>query len=186
MNEPHPARWKPVICLGIASVLVSLFLLFFAEMAAELVTAFAGIVIILLAGVFLTEGIFLESTGWPRWVILGIGIIGIIAGLLAIIVPSLVIVSAGILLGTFLVIYGCGELVVGISVVFAETMVRMVFIMLGLFSIIVGTFFVLHPARGADVLVGLLGLYLLVLGLMRIARGLNEREAEGSMTIKRL
>jgi uncharacterized membrane protein HdeD (DUF308 family) len=175
-----------MISFGIISVLLGLFMLFFASIATQMIVALAGFAIILLSAIFLVEGLCIDAEGWPRWGILCIGVIGVILGILSIAVPSLLVVSTGIILGVFLLIYGIGETAIGISMVIVETMVRMVFIMIGIFSIIVGVFLVLNPALGLDILVWLVGLFLLVLGLMRVAHGLNEREALQKVTVKHL
>lgn len=186
MNEPHPVRWKSMIGLGLLSVLVSLFMLFYTGLAVQVIVVLTGVVIILLSAIFLVEGICIDAEGWPRWMILGIGILGLVLGIVAVTIPSVIILSTGLLLGIFLLIYGIGETVIGVGVAFAESMVRMVFIMLGLFSIVLGFFLILKPTLGIDIFVWLIGLYLLVLGLMRIAHGLNEREAERNVVVKRL
>ncbi|NMB78447.1 MAG: hypothetical protein GYA23_05065 [Methanomicrobiales archaeon] len=186
MNEPHPVRWKSMIGLGILSVLIGLFMLFLSSVATQLIIALSGFAIILLAAVFLVEGLCIEADGWPRWVVLGLGLLGILLGLISIIAPSLLMVSVGILTGLFLLLYGVGELAIGIGVIFAETMVRMIFIMLGIFSCVLGIFFMLNPALGLEIFILLFGMYLLVLGLMRIAHGINEREAEQNAPVKRL
>jgi uncharacterized membrane protein HdeD (DUF308 family) len=186
MNEPHPVRWKSMISLGMLGVLLGLFMLFFSNFATQMIVALAGFAIILLSGIFLVEGLCLDAEGWPRWSILCLGILGILLGIASIAVPSFLVVSTGILLGIFLLIYGIGEIAIGIGMVIVETMVRMVFIMIGLFSIIMGIFLILNPALGVDIFVWLFGLYLVVIGLMRIAHGFNEREAEQNIVVKRL
>lgn len=186
MNEPHPVRWRSMIGLGLLGVLLSLFMLFFTAIATELIMTIAGFILIMLSAVFLVEGICIETGGWPRWLILGIGFLGLVLGTLSVAVPSFLAISVGLLSGIFLIVYGLGESAVGIGAVFADTMVRMVFLMLGIFSVIVGIFLVLNPSLGIDIIVWLLGFYLLVLGLMRVAQGLNERDAESKVTVKRL
>lgn len=186
MNEPHPVRWKSMISLGILGVLLGLFMLFSSNLATRMIAALAGFAIILLSAIFLVEGLCLDAEGWPRWGILGLGVLGILFGIISIAVPSLLVVSTGTILGAFLLIYGIGEIAIGIGMVIVETMVRMVFVMIGLFSVIIGLFLLLNPALGVDIFVWLFGLYLLVLGLMRVAHGLNEREAEQNITIKHL
>lgn len=186
MNEPHPVRWKSMLGLGVVSVLLGLFMLFLTGIATQIIVALSGVAIILLAAVFIVEGLCLDAEGWPRWAILGLGVLGLIIGIVSIAVPSLLIVSTGILIGIFLFVYGIGELAIGVGLVIAETMVRMIFIMLGLFSAIVGIFMILNPAIAIDIFVWLFGLYLLVLGLMRIAHGMNERDAEQKIGVKRL
>ena len=175
-----------MIGLGLLSVLVSLFMLFSTALAAEVIIVLAGFVIIMLSAVFLVEGICIDAEGWPRWMILGIGVLGLVLGIVSVAAPTLIAISTGLLLGLFLILYGIGETAIGVGVVFTESMVRMVFVMLGLFSVILGLFFVLNPALGVDIFVWLVGLYLLVLGLMRIAHGFNEREADRNVAVKRL
>ena len=186
MNEPHPVRWKSMIGLGILTVIISLVMLFSTMLATQVIAVLAGVIVILLSAVFLVEGICIEAEGWPRWMILLLGLVGLLIGIVSIAAPSLLVISTGLLIGLFLLVYGIGECIIAFVVVFAETMVRMVFIMLGLFSAIVGIFLIRNPALGVDIFVWLTGLYLLVLGLMRIAHGLNERDAESKTVVKRL
>jgi uncharacterized membrane protein HdeD (DUF308 family) len=186
MNEPHPARWKSRAGLGLLCVLLGLFLLFATGPAADLAAALAGAAIIVLSAVFIAEGIFLDTGGWPRATYLVLGIPGIVLGIAAIVVPSALVVTTGLLMGAFLVLYGIAELAIGIGFVVAEPMVRMLFIMLGAFSSIVGLFLILNPALGIEIFLRLLGLYLLVLGMMRVVCGLNEREAESTNAVRRL
>jgi uncharacterized membrane protein HdeD (DUF308 family) len=175
-----------MISLGIIGVLLGLFMLFFSNFATQVMVALAGFAIILLSAIFIVEGLCIDAEGWPRWAILSLGGVGLLLGMASIAVPSLLVFSTGLILGIFFLIYGIGELGIGIGIIFVETMVRMVFIMLGTFSIVVGLFLILNPTLGLDILVWLVGLYLLVLSLMRIAHGLNEREAELKITIKHL
>jgi uncharacterized membrane protein HdeD (DUF308 family) len=186
MNEPHPIRWKSMVSFGILGVFLGLFMLFFSYLAIDMIVVLAGFAIILLSGIFLVEGLCIDAEGLSRWVILCFGALGIILGIVSIAAPSFLVLSTGLLLGVFLVIYGIGEIAIGIGMVIVETMVRMVFIVIGIFSFIVGLFLILNPMVGIDIFVWLVGLYLLVLGLMRIAHGLNEREAEKNVVVKHL
>jgi uncharacterized membrane protein HdeD (DUF308 family) len=186
MNEPHHIRWKSMITLGIIGALLGLFMLFFPDFASRIMVGLAGIAIILLSAIFIVEGLCIDAEGWPRWGILALGGLGLVIGVASIAVPSVLVFSTAVILGIFLLVYGIGELAIGIGFLFAEAMVRMVFIMLGIFSVVVGIFLIISPAMGLDILVRFIGLYLLVLGLMRTAHGLNERDAELNMTIKHL
>jgi uncharacterized membrane protein HdeD (DUF308 family) len=186
MNEPHPVRWKSMVGLGILGALLGLFMLFFSNTAMDMIVILAGFAIILLSAIFLVEGLCIDAEGWPRWAILGLGLLGLIIGVLSIALPSLLVVTTGFLIGIFLLIYGIGEIAIGIGMVIVETMVRMVFVVIGIFSIIFGLFLILNPMLGLDILVWLVGLYLVVLGLMRVTHGLNERDADGKVTVTRL
>lgn len=186
MNEPHPVRWKSMVGLGLLGALLGLFMLFFSNIAMDMIVVVAGVAIILLSAIFLVEGLCIDAEGLSRWGILGLGVLGLIVGIISIASPSLLVVSTGLLIGIFFVIYGIGEIVIGVTMAIVETMVRMVFVAIGIFSMVVGLFLILNPLLALDIFVWLVGLYLLVLGLMRVAHGLNERDAEGKVAIRRL
>jgi uncharacterized membrane protein HdeD (DUF308 family) len=186
MNEPHPVRWKSLVGLGILGALLGVFMLFFSHAAIDLIVAIAGVAIILLSAIFLVEGLCIDADGWSRRAIFALGALGLIVGIVSIIAPSILIVSTGLLIGIFLLMYGIGEIAIGVGMVIVDTMVRMVFVMIGIFSMVVGIFLILNPLLGLDIFVWLIGLYLVVLGLMRIAHGLNERDSGGKGAVTRL
>lgn len=175
-----------MVGLGILGALLGLFMLFFSHVAIDMIVAIAGIAIILLSAIFLVEGLFIDAEGWSRWGIFGLGALGLLVGVVSIIAPSLLVVSTGLLIGIFLLIYGIGEIAIGVGMVIADTMVRMVFVMIGIFSMVIGLFLILNPMLGLDIFVWLVGLYLVVLGLMRVAHGLNERDTGGKGAVTRL
>lgn len=174
-----------MIGLGLVSFLVGLFLLFFTGYATGLFAVFAGIAIIVLAAIVMVEGLFIDREGVSRWGVLILGILGILLGLIVIAAPSLLVIATGIALGLFLVVFGLIEAIVAYMIL-DGLMVRLVVAMMGLFAILLGTFIMLNPATGIDTLALLTGLYLIVFGMMRMAHGLNERQAEQDVTVRRL
>jgi uncharacterized membrane protein HdeD (DUF308 family) len=185
MNEPHPLRWKSMISLGLLTFLIGMILLFFPGFVTGFFAVFAGIAIIMLAGILVVESLFIDREGLPRWGILILGISGILFGILVITVPSLLVIAIGIVLGLFLVIFGILEAVVS-YILIDDLMVRLVIAIMGFLAVLLGTVIILHPAAGIDTLPLLTGLYLAVFGMMRIAHGLNERQAEQNITMKHL
>jgi len=185
MNEPHPLRWKSMISLGLLTLLIGMILLFFPGFVTGLFAVFAGIAIIMLAGILFAESLFIDREGLSRWGVLVLGIIGILFGLMVIAVPALLVIATGIAFGLFLFIFGIIEAVVS-YIIIEDLMVRLVIGFMGFFAILLGTVIILHPEAGLDTLALLAGLYLTVFGMMRIAHGLNERHAEQNITIKRL
>lgn len=186
MDNYHHLRWKSMLVLGLLCAIVGLFLLFFPGTVTLFFLQIAGFVIILLSGVFIVEGLFIDTEGMSKWVVLCLGIAGVLVGILAIAAAMLFIVAAGLLLGVFLILFGIGEMVLGFALVVAEPMVRFVIVILGILAVVVGIFLLLHPASGIDVIAILLGLYLFVFGLMQVSHGLNERQIEENMVIKHL
>jgi uncharacterized membrane protein HdeD (DUF308 family) len=174
-----------MIGLGLVSFLVGLLLLFFPGYAAGLFAVFAGIAIIVLAAIILVEGLFIDREGVSRWGIFGLGLLGILVGIVIIAAPSFLVVASGIALGLFLAVFGIIEVIVAWMII-DGLMVRLVLAVLGVFAILLGTVIMLHPSAGIDTLVLLTGLYLVVFGMMRIAHGLSERQAEQDITVRRL
>jgi uncharacterized membrane protein HdeD (DUF308 family) len=174
-----------MIGLGLISFLVGLLLLFFPGFSAGLFAVFTGIAIIVLAAIIMVEGLFIDREGVSRWGVLILGILGVLLGLIVIAAPSLLVIASGIALGLFLVVFGIIEAIVAYMIV-DGLMVRLVLAVLGVFAILLGTIIMLHPATGIDTLVLLTGLYLVVFGMMRMAHGLSERQAELDVTVKRL
>jgi uncharacterized membrane protein HdeD (DUF308 family) len=185
MHEPHPLRWKSMMGLGLVAVLAGLVLLFLPAFAAELFAVFAGIAIIVLAAIVMVEGLFIDHDGVSHWGILILGILGILLGLVVIAAPALLVIATGLLLGLFLIAFGIIEVVVSVLIV-DDLMVRFAIGIMGLFAMVLGFLILIRPATGIDILVLLIGLYLIVLGMMRIAHGLTERKAEQTIPVKRL
>jgi len=174
-----------MIGLGLLSFLVGLFLLFFPGYATGLFSEFAGIAIIVLAAIVIVEGLFIDHEGVSRWGVFILGIIGILLGLTVMAAPSLLVIATGLVLGLFLVVFGIIEIVVAWTIV-EDLMVRLVLGIMGLLAILLGAVIVLNPAAGIETFALLIGLYLVVSGMIRVAHGLNERHAEQNITVRRL
>jgi len=175
-----------MVTLGLLSSLVGIILLFFPGEATLFFLQIAGIIIILLSGIFLVEGLFIDNEGISKWVVLCLGIVGVIVGILTIAATLIVVVAAGLLLGIFLIFFGIGEAIIGLRMIIAEPMVRFVIAIVGILAIVVGIFLLIHPAATIEVIALLLGLYLFVFGLLQVSHGLNERQIEANRVIKRL
>ena len=185
MHEPHPLRWKSMIGLGLVLALVGLFLLLFPGPATGLFGFIVGIVILVLAALILVEGLFLEKEGMYRWGVVILGILSLLLGLFTIIDPSRPVVATGLLFGLFIILFGLVEIVVACSLI-EGMMVRLVLGMMGIVALILGAVIALNPLAGIQTITVLAGIYLVVLGMMRIAHGLNERHEEQKITVKLL
>lgn len=174
-----------MIGLGIVSFLVGLVLLLVPGFAADLFAVFSGITIIVLAAVVMVEGLFIDHEGVSRWGVLILGVLGILLGLVVIAAPALLVIAAGLALAIFLVVFGIIEVIVAYLII-ENLMVRFSAAVMGIFAAALGIVIVVRPITGIDILVLLVGLYLMVLGMMRVAHGLNERNAEQTVPVKRL
>ena len=174
-----------MIGLGLVSALVGLFLLFFPGYATGLFAVLAGVAIIVLAALILVEGLFLENEGVSRWGVFILGILAILLGIVVIAAPGLLIIATGLLLGLFIILFGFIEIFVACSVI-EDLMVRLVLAIMGVVALLIGAVIVLNPSAGIDTIALLVGIYLIVLGMMRVAHGINERHEEQTITVKHL
>lgn len=174
-----------MIGLGLLSILIGIVLIFFPGYAADLFVVFGGVSIIILAAVVMVEGLFLDHEGVSRWGVLILGILGILLGAVIIAVPSMLVIATGVALGLFLVAFGIIEALVA-SMLMEDLMVRLVIAIMGVFALLLGVVIIFHPVMGIDMLVLLIGLYLIVYGMMRFAHGLNERHADQIVTVRHL
>lgn len=185
MHEPHPIRWKSLIGLGLLTFLAGLFLLAAPGFTADLFAVFTGIAIIMLAAIVMVEGLFIDREGVSKWGVLILGILGILLGILLIAVPSLLVIAIGVVLGLFLVVYGIVQAAVA-YILLDHLMVRLALAVMGILATTLGLLIILRPITGIDLIVLLTGLYLMVVGMMRVAHGLSERHAEQTVPVKRL
>jgi uncharacterized membrane protein HdeD (DUF308 family) len=185
MDEHHVIKWRSMIGLGLLSALVGIFVLFLPSLAATLFAVIAGLSILLLSGILLAEGLFIDSEGISTWAVFGVGILGIILGIVTLAQPSWLVLAAGVLIGVYLIIFGIAEGVVGLSFI-DDDMIRSVVIVMGVVAIVLGLLILINPALTVTILAWLIGLFLLILGLIRVAHGLTLRSAEKKMTIKHL
>lgn len=174
-----------MIFLGILTFLIGMILLFLPGFDTGMFTIFTGIAIILLAAIIVAESLFIDREGMSRWGILILGVLGILFGLFVISAPLRLVLATGIALGLFLVIFGIIEAFVS-YIILEDLMVRLVIGSMGFVAILLGTVILIRTVAVIGMLTFLTGLYLVIFGLMRIAHGLNERNAEQNITIKRL
>lgn len=174
-----------MIGLGLVSAIMGLFLLLFPGSATSLFAICTGIAIIILAALILVEGLFLESDGVSRWGVFILGVLAILLGIIVIAAPGLLLIATGLVLGIFIVIFGVVEIFVAYSIL-EGLMVRLVLAILGVVALLIGMVILLNPTAGIETITLLVGLYLIVMGMMRIAHGINERHEEQTITVKHL
>jgi uncharacterized membrane protein HdeD (DUF308 family) len=178
MSDPvvvlDPRRaWGLVVLRGAMAFLFGLFALIWPEIT---VLAFA-----LLFGVYaLADGIGLlvdafrnphRSNRGMR--ILG-GVLGVLAGLIAIIWPGLTVAALAIIVGVWAVVTGVTEIVVAIRLrkqIEGELMLGLA----GLLSAVFGILVLAWPLAGAVTIASVIGIFALVYGVVLIGLGLRLR-----------
>jgi len=115
-----------------------------------------------------------ESAGWT----IALGVLLIILGLLALMLPFIAGVAVAVMLGWLLIIGGIAHLVVAWHLRHAGGLVWE--ILIGLVYIIAGVYLLAHPVAGLIALTAFLGAYLLIKGIFELIMWFRIRHVRGS------
>jgi len=132
--------------------------------------------VILLFGIFaIVYGVALAAAGMTgraesRWGAIVVGVLAVIVGIIALVWPGLTSLTLLYIIAAWMVISGITE-IAGAFMSGVGGGQRLWLIILGILSIIVGIIFFARPVNGALALLWLVGLYLVVLGVLRIIDG---------------
>ncbi len=99
------------------------------------------------------------------WLTLAIGVLSIIAGVIVLIKPSNSLATIAVVVGIFILIEGIAAIV---SALGHEVENRGLTAILGVLSLIVGIFLIRHPIHGVTVVAMLVGIWLIVMGSVRL------------------
>jgi uncharacterized membrane protein HdeD (DUF308 family) len=114
-----------------------------------------------------------ERTGRNWWLFLIVGLVSIVAGVLAIVYPDITLLALGIIIGVGLLFSGALEIAEAIA---GEPDSRTLSAIVGVLSIIAGVICLRRPGESLLALVIVLGIYLIVAGIIRFIRSFSELE----------
>jgi short repeat uncharacterized protein DUF308 len=118
------------------------------------------------------------ATGVPQigrnwWLFLIVGVISILAGILAIVYPDITLLALGIFVGVGLLFIGALDIAEAIA---GSPDSRALTSIVGVLSIIAGIVCLRRPGESLLALVVVLGIYLIVSGVIRFIRSFSELE----------
>ena len=132
--------------------------------------------VILLFGIFaIVYGVGMAVSGimghaQSRGGAIAVGVLAIIVGIIALVWPGLTSLTLLYIIAAWMIVSGITD-IAGAFMRGVDGGQRLWLIVLGALSIIVGIIFFARPVNGALALLWLVGIYLVVLGLMRIIDG---------------
>ena len=135
-----------------------------------LVYAFGFFVIIsgiLTAGI----GISSEKTELPRWLLVTAGVLGIIVGIFALVLPLIIAITLTIFVAAWFVLTGMTD--IGLAISHKKTHHRILLALSGIAGVVVAIILVFAPVFGAYTLVIVLGVYAIAAGVISIFLGLS-------------
>jgi uncharacterized membrane protein HdeD (DUF308 family) len=166
----------------------------FAVLFGILTLVWPGVTVLALAIVFgvyaLFDGVgaivqaFRPGDGAQRAAYALLGVLGLIAGVLALVWPGATVVVVTTLVGAWAVVTGIAEIVAAVRL--RKQITGEAFLIIaGVLSVVAGILVLVHPIAGAFGIAVLIGVYALLYGVMLVVlafrlRGLPEPEASGS------
>ncbi|WP_047866041.1 HdeD family acid-resistance protein [Rubrobacter aplysinae] len=148
------------------------------------ITLFALVVLfgayMLVDGVFAIGGVFGgASRGRPRWLLLIEGVFGVLAGLVAFVLPGLAAVALLYLIAAWAIITGVIEIVLAIELR-REIEGEWAMIAGGVVSVLFGIILAVLPGVGIVSLVWLVGIYAIIFGVLLLILGFRVRSRRSS------
>ena len=174
MYEYCDLKWGSITAFGFLSLIIGIAALLFPRSALGLIVIFTAIVILVLAGILIAEGLFMEGGGISKWVIGGIGAVGVLISLFVFLHPEWVIFTAGVLIGVFLIIFGCVMMFAAATIIF-DFFVRSIVAFSSFLAIVLGVYFIFVPKSSLDIFTLAIGTFLILFGIVRIIYGVRLR-----------
>lgn len=109
----------------------------------------------------------------PWWAIVVLGLLSIVAGILAVAWPGPTLLLVGLTFGIFLIVSGLGDLAGGSGLGGA---LRVLQLTLGVLSVAAGIVLVIHPAKSVLTAAWVLGLWFVLSGVLQLVQGVIAEE----------
>jgi uncharacterized membrane protein HdeD (DUF308 family) len=110
----------------------------------------------------------LQALTWAWWLLVLSGVLGVVAGVLVLAKPSNSLATLAVISGVFILVDSIFEL---LYAVFAEH--SGVAALLGVLGVVVGILLIRHPVRGVSTIGLVIGIWLVAVGVIRLARELG-------------
>jgi len=175
MYEYCDLKWGSITASGLLALLIGVAAFLFPRHAIGLIVTFTVVVILVLAGTLIAEGLFMEGRGMSKWVIAGIGVVGILLALVALVYPQWIIVTAGVLIGICLIVFGCLMILAAATIIF-DFFVRNIVAFSSFFAVMLGAYFVVVPENSLYIFTLTVGTFLILYGVVRMVYGIRLRE----------
>ncbi|MGE5281735.1 MAG: HdeD family acid-resistance protein [Chloroflexota bacterium] len=113
---------------------------------------------------------------WGWWLLVLVGVLSVIAGVVIMFKPGSSLATLAVIAGIFLLVDGIFELAASFS---RRTANRGMVALLGAITAIVGVLLIRHPVGGVAFVALLIGLWLIVVGVIRFVTAFEEYEHRG-------
>ncbi len=112
----------------------------------------------------------------PWWLIVGLGVLSIIAGILAVAWSGATLLLIALTFGIFLIVSGLGDIIGAVQAGSASTTARIFFGLLGVLALAAGIILLARPAASLLTAAWVLGLWFGISGAVQLAQGFASDE----------
>lgn len=110
------------------------------------------------------------------WMLAVLGVVSIVAGVLALVYPDITLLAVGLIFGIYLLMAGVFELV---NAIIGDAESRALSAIVGIVGLIAGLVCLRRPGESLLALVVVLGIYLIVTGVAELVRAIGSAEHRG-------
>jgi uncharacterized membrane protein HdeD (DUF308 family) len=168
--------WIFMALSGVAAVVAGLFFVFFPVGTLSVLVAIFG-AFALIAGLFALVGGLRSQHNKEKWVLLVEGGLGILAGLIILIWPGISTFFVLRIIGAWAILVGIVGLINAFQVRKTES-VAFISLAMGGFTVVFGGALLVAPTTSVTIISWLVGLYLVGIGLVRLAFGASLKGIE--------
>lgn len=175
MGSALTRNWWLVLLRGVAAVVFGLLAFFWPHITLFALVLLFGIYAVVDGIISLANAFGGEKRGQTRvWYAL-IGVLGIVAGIVAFVWPGITALVLIYIIGAWAVLTGIAEIIAGIGLRH-ETSSAWLLVLGGVISVIFGVLVFVHPGAGAVAVVWLIGFYAIIKGVEGIAFAFRLRD----------
>lgn len=173
MNESRSPGWKRAVAIGLGVVAIILSILVFVHPGITIVSIIyiLGIILIIVGIEKIISGIFIANKS--RWGAVGLGVLALIFGSIAVAAPVSTAVFVFIILGIGLLFVGISHIVYGVGSSQSPGWARGFSIGAGALAIALSSLVMVSPFAGAVFVSLILGIALLIIGIEIIVVGVT-------------
>jgi uncharacterized membrane protein HdeD (DUF308 family) len=175
-------KWWVKLILGLIGVIFGIIFILAPGVTWLTMAVLVGAFLMLVGFVFLFGGLVGDGAkGKERWLAVIIGILGILAGMIAAVFPGLTTLIIMVILGVWLILLGVTEMIGDkeAQIAAGETKgLKTLRVITGMLDVAIGFIFIMVPVAGAVVVSWFVGLLLLILGIMYIFLAITNKNVE--------
>jgi uncharacterized membrane protein HdeD (DUF308 family) len=119
------------------------------------------------------------SAGKYWWLPLALGVVTIIAGLVALAYPGPTLLVVCVIVGVYLILWGAMTVIRGVGDGGIPTLLRVVFVLVGALTVIAGLIVLVRPGESVLTIAWVLGVWWVFVGVMQLVGGIVEPADRG-------